>query len=52
MGSQDTGPEAWRSSEKPESRYRATKNADPRPVEWQFTVAGAGKKLKHLYPKI
>jgi len=28
------------------------RNADPRPVDWQFTTADARVKLKHLYPKI
>jgi hypothetical protein len=27
------------------------RNADPRPVDWQFTTADARRKLKHLYPK-
>ena len=28
------------------------RNADPRPVKWQFTTADARVKLKHLYPKV
>jgi len=28
------------------------RNADPRPVKWQFTTADARVKLKHLYPKL
>ena len=28
------------------------RNADPRPVKWQFTTSDARVKLKHLYPKL
>lgn len=28
------------------------RNADPRPVKWQFTTEDARIKLKHLYPTV